>query len=80
MFDIKPSISRDNLQRVEFRIVGLDCKACLLGVYQMLSRIEDVEQATANFADGLAVTWIDSEKTNTKDVRVQLKRRVVLRD
>ncbi len=71
------SIPRDSLKRVEFAIVGLDCKACSLGVYNILTGIDGVEQATASFHDGLAVAWIDVEKTNREDLEATLKSRGV---
>jgi len=71
------SIPRDKLQRVEFRIVGLDCKACSLGVYNILTRVEGVVQATASFHDGLAVAWIAPEKTNREALAATLKSRGV---
>jgi len=79
---VKPQsdIPRDKLERVEFAILGLDCKACSFAVYDILARVEGVQQATANFADGRAIAWINPAKTNRdalekvlRNRRVQLK-------
>jgi hypothetical protein len=40
-------------------------------------RIEGVEQATANFRDGLAIAWIDPNKTNQSTLEDALKKRGV---
>jgi len=73
----RSTIPRDKLQRVEFAIVGLDCKACSLAVYSILARVEGVEQATASFHDGLATAWINPEKTNREALETALKSRGV---
>lgn len=73
----RSSIPREQLQRVELGIVGLDCKACSLGVYNILTRVEGVEQATASFHDGRAIAWIDPEKTNREALEMALKGRGV---
>jgi hypothetical protein len=71
------SIPREKLQRVELGIIGLDCKACSLGVYNILTRIDGVEQATASFRDGIAIAWIDPEKTDREALEMALKSRGV---
>lgn len=58
------AIPREQLERVEIRIGGLDCQACCFGAYDALARTEGVEQATASFRAGLAVAWIDPTRTN----------------
>ncbi len=69
------TIPEDKLERVEIGIVGLDCKACSLGVYNILSRIEGVHHATASFRVGLAVAWIDPSQTNRTILEETLKQR-----
>jgi hypothetical protein len=71
------SVPRDKLQHVDIRIVGLDCKACSLAAYDILARIDGVEQATASFRDGLATAWIDPKKTNRSELEDALKQRGV---
>lgn len=76
---LKPptAIPRDKLDRVEIPVVGLDCKACSLAVYEILARIDGVEQATASYHDGLATAWIDSAKTDRATLTTALKDRGV---
>ncbi len=76
---VKPlgKIPRDQLKRVEIKIVGLDCMACSLAVYEIISRLEGVEQATADFGDGLAIAWIDPNKTSRSALEEALKNRNV---
>ncbi|MDX1970513.1 MAG: DUF1592 domain-containing protein [Planctomycetaceae bacterium] len=65
-FGLKPPcpIPREQLERIEIRIGGLDCQACCYGAYDALARTEGVEQAAASFRDGRAVAWIDPTRTN----------------
>lgn len=76
---VKPpgALPRDKLERIEIGIVGLDCKACSLAVYEVLAGVEGVEQATADFRNGLAVAWVDPDKTNRAAVEDALKKRNV---
>jgi len=71
------SIPRDKLQHVEIPILGLDCKACSLAAYEILAKIEGVEQATASFHESLATAWIDPNKTNLTALEDALKKRGV---
>jgi mono/diheme cytochrome c family protein/copper chaperone CopZ len=70
-------IPREQLTRVEFPIVGLDCQACSLAVYDMLSNSDGVEQATASFPEKLAVAWIDPSRTSPEKLRETLVQRGV---
>jgi len=76
---LKPvsSISREKLEQVKIPITGLDCKACSLAVYEILARIDGVDQATASFHDGLATAWIDPDKTDRPAIEAALKQRGV---
>jgi hypothetical protein len=78
-FSVKlPSpIPHDRLERVDFPIVGLDCKACSLAVAQILEREEGVEHATASFGEKRATAWIDPLKTNREVLTATLKQRNV---
>lgn len=71
------SIPYEKLERVDISIVGLDCKACSLAVYQILERIEGVERATASFHDARATAWIDPSKTNREALKSALEERRV---
>ncbi|MCO6455287.1 MAG: DUF1592 domain-containing protein, partial [Pirellulaceae bacterium] len=71
------ALDSDNLQLIEIPIVGLDCQACSLGVYDILARIEGVERATASFRTGLARAWIDPQRTNRQALEEALRNRGV---
>ena len=82
-FGIKPlcTTPRDQLQFVEIPVVGLDCKACSLGAYEILYKLEGVEQATASFKTGLVTAWIHPSKTYRKTLEETLvKRNVTLKE
>ena len=82
-FGIKPlcTIPRDKLQLVEIPVVGLDCKACSLGAYEIVYKLDGVEQATASFKTGLVTAWIDPTKTDRKKLEeILVQRGVTLKD
>jgi hypothetical protein len=78
-FGVKPlcSIPKEKLERVEIGIVGLDCKACSLGAYEIVYRLEGVERATANFKEGRVVAVIDPTRTNRAKLEEALTKRGV---
>lgn len=57
-------LAREQWERIEIPIFGLDCQSCTFAAYEGLMRTEGVEQATASFRDSLAVVWIDPTRTN----------------
>ena len=65
-FGIKPlsTMPREKLERVEIPVAGLDCKACSLALYEIVYRLDGVEQANASFKSGLVAAWIDPAKTS----------------
>lgn len=71
------SVPHGELDRIELAIQGLHCKACSLAVHDILVRIDGVEHATASFADGRAIAWIDSSKTSRKVLEETLEQRRV---
>jgi hypothetical protein len=79
LFSLVPlsEIPREKLELVEFSIKGLDCKACSFAVYEILVRIEGVEQATASFRTAHASAFIDPSKTNRPALLEALKQRGV---
>ena len=79
LFSLKPlgDIPHRKLQRVEFEIVGLDCKACSLAVHDILARVDGVTHAKASFRDRLAVAWIDAATTDRSKIENALKQRQV---
>ncbi len=76
---IKPlsTTPREKLELIEIPITGLDCQACSLAVYDILARIEGVEQATASFHDSRATAWIDPARTDRAKLEDALKQRGV---
>jgi len=71
------TIPREKLKHIEISIIGLDCKACSLAAYEIIIKIEGVEQATASFRDSSATAWIDPSKTNRAAIEETLKKRGV---
>ncbi|MCA9220052.1 MAG: DUF1592 domain-containing protein, partial [Planctomycetales bacterium] len=76
---IQPPIAmpRDQLERIEWTIRGLDCQACSLAVYDILQRMPGVEHATASFHTGRATALIDPTKTDRATIEAALKARGV---
>ncbi len=70
-------ITRENLKRVEFPILGLDCMACSMAVHDILMQVDGVEHATASFRSSLAIAWIDPNKTDRSKLEAVLKQRGV---
>jgi copper chaperone CopZ len=68
---------KEKLTRVEIGVIGLDCKGCGLAAYEVLYKIDGVEQATANFKEGRMTALIDPEKTNRAALVEALKKRNV---
>jgi copper chaperone CopZ len=68
---------KDKLVRVEIGVLGLDCKGCLLSLYESVSKIDGVEQATASFKESKLTALIDPEKTNREALVDALKKRNV---
>lgn len=79
-FGLKPlsTVPRDQLQKVEIPVVGLDCKACSFACYEIVARLEGVEQATASFKDGRVTALIDPKRTDKSKLEAALKQRNVV--
>jgi copper chaperone CopZ len=75
-FGVKPrsTVPRAKLTTVVIRVAGLDCKACALGAYEAVARIDGVEQATASFKDGKVTARIDPARTNKAALEGALRR------
>lgn len=78
-FGIKPlrTTPKEQLKLIEIDIVGLDCKACSLAVYEIIERLDGVEQATAYFKTGKATALIDPAKIDRAKIEAALKDRGV---
>jgi copper chaperone CopZ len=68
---------RDQLKKVELAVAGLDCEACSLALYEILSRVEGVELVKASFHEGRAIAWIDPDRTDRARLVEALRRREV---
>lgn len=75
-FGVKPRsiVSRDKLKMIVIPVAGLDCKACALGAYEAVARVDGVEQATASFKEGKVTARIDPARTNKAGLEAALKR------
>jgi copper chaperone CopZ len=78
-FGAKPvrTVPNDQLELVEVPLVGLDCKACSLAVYEIIYRLPGVEQATASFRAGKATALIDPKQANRAQIEDALRQRGV---
>ena len=78
-FGAKPlsTTPKDQLQRVEIAVAGIDCKGCDLAAYEVLARTDGVEQATASFKEGKLTALIDPAKTNRAALVDLLKKRYI---
>lgn len=74
-FGVKASlVPWEKLRKVDIEVIGLDCKGCCLGTYNVLNRVEGVEQATVDLKNGRIQAMIDPEKTNQKALEQALKK------
>jgi len=74
------TMPKEQLQLIEIPIVGLDCKACSLAVYEIIYRLPGVEQATASFKTGKATALVDPKQTDRAKLEMALKQRGVTLD
>lgn len=79
-FGVRPlcTTPREKLTRIEIGVAGNDCKGCNLAVYESISKIDGVEQATASLKDGKVTALIDPSKTNKAALEEALKKRQVV--
>ena len=78
-FGAKPrrAVPKEKLEQVVIPVAGLDCKACCLAAYEIVARIDGVEQATASFKDGRVTARIDPSKTDRAELEMALRKRGV---
>jgi copper chaperone CopZ len=78
-FGAKPlsTVPKDKLTRVEIAVAGNACKGCDLSAYEILAKVDGVEQATASFKDGKLTALIDPARTNRDALVDLLKKRQV---
>jgi copper chaperone CopZ len=73
----KGDVSWDKLALVEIPVAGLDCRACELSAYEIIYKIDGVEQATASFKEGRVTARVDPAKTSREALIEALKKRQV---
>ncbi len=78
-FGLKPpsSTPKNQLKRIEIPVLGLDCKACCLAAYEIIARLDGVEQGTASFKDGRISALIDPKRIQISQMEAALKERGV---
>lgn len=78
-FGVKPmsETPREKLTRIEIGITGLDCRGCSYGLYEIVAKVEGVEQATVSFHDGKISALIDPSKTDRAKLEALLKERKI---
>ncbi len=70
----RSTVPVDQLKRIEIPVTGLDCKGCALGTYNVISRIDGVEQATVSYKDGKVLVLIDPARTSQGALEEALKK------
>jgi copper chaperone CopZ len=71
------TVPKEKLVQVVIPVAGLDCKACCLAAYEIVARIDGVEQATAIFKDGKITARIDPARTDRAELEAALRKRGV---
>jgi copper chaperone CopZ len=66
-----------SLQAENFKIQGLDCRACSMAVAEILQSVEGVHWARASFGNGQATAWIDPNQTDRQALLDRLQQRQV---
>jgi hypothetical protein len=78
-FGVRPlcTTPKEKLTRIEIPVLGLDCRGCELAAYEVIFKIDGVEQATCSFKAGMMTALIDPEKTSKAALEDALKKRSV---
>ncbi len=71
VLDLLPT-EPEKLERVEIAIISLDCKACGLGVYETIYKLDGLDHATVDYKAGKVVAWIDPRKIDRAAVEAAL--------
>jgi len=66
-----------SLQAENFKIQGLDCRACSMAVAEILQSVEGVHWTRASFGNGQATAWIDPDQTDRQALLDRLQQRQV---
>ncbi len=75
-FSVKPlsAVPREQLQKVEIKILIPDCKGCRLGTYYSIAKIDGVEQVNVIKEPSQVTALIDAMKTNREALVEALKK------
>ena len=78
-FGIKPrrDLPLDKLQRIEIAVLGLDCRACELAIYELVYRLPGVEMATASFRERRLTVHARTDSTDRESIEKLLRERGV---
>lgn len=72
---------KDKLAEVRANLVEIDCRACALGVHEIVMKMDGVVQAHVDMKAGTVVAIADPAKVTTELLRTTLKaREIALRD
>lgn len=70
----RSTVPSDKLTPIVIPVTGMDCKGCALGTYNVIARIEGVEQATVSYKEGKISLMIDPTRTNQGALEEALKK------
>ena len=78
-FSLRPrsTVERDKLEHIQIDLAPLDCKACALGVHELVTGIAGVEQAAVDMKKGKISALIDPRQTSRDALRKKLREREV---
>ena len=84
-FAVKPidpaTPPKDKLAKVQANLVEIDCRACALGVHEIVMKLDGVVQAHVDMKAGTVVALADPAKLDAELLRKTLKaREISLRD
>lgn len=79
LLSLKPrsTAPREKLTRVEVTVAPLDCKACALGVHEIVIQVPGVEQVVVDMKEGHIAALVDPAQADREKIRAALKRHEV---
>jgi len=73
-----PDLPRDKLRRQEIPVTVTDCKACRIGLYNIVTKVDGVQLAQVDQKTGTITVWTDPAKSDLAPIRDALKKGNVL--
>ena len=73
----RSTAERDKLAQVEVTVAPLDCKACALGVHEIVFQVPGVEQAVVDMKEGRVTALVDPARADREKIRAALVRHEV---